>query len=42
MSSPTNDNKDDTAVPDAAIAAVDPMTIDKDNSDGGGCWYIGA
>jgi hypothetical protein len=36
MSSPTNDNKDDTAVRDAAVAAVDPTTVDEDNSDGDG------
>jgi hypothetical protein len=35
MSSPTNDNKDDTAVQDAAVAAVDSMTVDEDNSSGG-------
>jgi hypothetical protein len=36
MSSPTNDNKDDTAVQDAVVAAVDPTAVDEDNSAGGG------
>jgi hypothetical protein len=36
MSSPTNDNKDDTAVQDDAIVAIDSMTVDEDNSPGGG------
>jgi hypothetical protein len=36
MSSPTNDNKDNTAVQDASVAVVDPTTVDKENSDMGG------
>jgi hypothetical protein len=36
MSSPTNDNEDDTAVQDAAIVAIDSTTVDEDNSAGGG------
>jgi hypothetical protein len=35
MSSPTNDNKDDTAVLDADIAAIDSTTVDEGDSDGG-------
>jgi hypothetical protein len=36
MYSPTKNNKDDTAVQDAAIAVVDSTTVDEDNSAGGG------
>jgi hypothetical protein len=31
MSSPTNDNEDDSAVQDAAVAAVDSMNVNEDN-----------
>jgi hypothetical protein len=34
MSSPTNDNKDDTALHDAVVAAVNPTTVDEYNSTG--------
>jgi hypothetical protein len=41
MSSPTNDNKYDTAVQDAAVAAIDSTTVDEDNSAGGGvCVFV--
>jgi hypothetical protein len=40
--SPTNDNKDDTAVHDAAVVDVDSTTFHEDTSDGGGWWSIGA
>jgi hypothetical protein len=34
MSSPTNDNEDDTAVHDAVIVAVDSTTVDEDTYAG--------
>jgi hypothetical protein len=36
MSSPTNDNEDNTAVQDAAVVVVGSTTVDEDNSAGGG------